>query len=152
MSWPAAPLYGSMAESGDVKPAAMPITLTIKEQDGTTIQFKVKRSAAFSKFFDAFYKKKGAQPGTFRFQVRGRGRGRRLHRREPGLGSRRYNRRVPGADRRRSAAPTLGARERTRPVVAVTQLGSIGRVDGSDDAGSNQALKAVKRRRQLLLE
>ena len=49
-----------MAESGDVKPGQQPITLKIRESDGTEILFKVKRSTQMSKVFSAFYTKKAA--------------------------------------------------------------------------------------------
>ena len=61
------PPLESMAESEDVKPAQQTINLKIKEGDKAAVTFKVKRSIAFSKIFDAFHNKVGAAAGTYKF-------------------------------------------------------------------------------------
>jgi len=57
--------------SGSASKPKETIQISIKGQSGEQIQFRVRKSTAFSKVFKAYGKRQGAKPETFKFQYDG---------------------------------------------------------------------------------
>lgn len=60
-----------MADEGDVKPAAEPITLRLRDQTGEEVLFKVKKDTKMQKIFDAYAQRRGVSVASLRFMLDG---------------------------------------------------------------------------------
>lgn len=56
-----------MSGSGDADKAKEAMQITLRDQNGDTVQFRVRRSTKFGKIFKAYGKKKGLKVESMQF-------------------------------------------------------------------------------------